>query len=73
MTKKKKEKPPMTLTDQVRAEIEATGKTGYAIAKAAGVKPETVYRFMARERDLQGASLNKLCAVLGLELKKKGE
>ncbi|MBA4189788.1 MAG: hypothetical protein C0467_17535 [Planctomycetaceae bacterium] len=43
------------------------GRTGYAVAKAAGLKPELLYRF-ARGGDLRLRSAAKLAAVLGLTL-----
>lgn len=43
------------------------GRTGYAIAKAAGLKPEIIYRF-ERGDDLRLSSAAKVAAVLGLEL-----
>ena len=46
----------------------AGGQTLYAIAKAAGLKPEVLYRFVAGERDLRLSSAAKLCAALRLEL-----
>lgn len=42
-------------------------QTLYAIAKAAGLKPELLYRFV-RGGDLRLKSAAKLAAVLGLEL-----
>ena len=44
-------------------------QTLYALAKAAGLKPEVLYRFAAGERDLRLSSAAKLCTALGLELR----
>jgi hypothetical protein len=70
--KRKKEPPPATVCDQLRAAIEASGKTHYRIGKDAGVKPELVARFVRRERDIRGETFAKIAAALGLELRKKG-
>jgi hypothetical protein len=43
------------------------GRTGYAIAKAAGLKPEILYRF-TRGDDLRLRSAAKLATVLELTL-----
>jgi DNA-binding phage protein len=59
---------PLTVLGQLRQAVEADGRTQYAIAKAAGIKPELLYRFMSRDRDLRGATIAKLCLALGLHL-----
>jgi plasmid maintenance system antidote protein VapI len=59
--------------DQVRDVFRESGWTFYRLGKEAGVKPETVARFIRRERDVRGETFAKLCAALGLELTKKGE
>ena len=59
---------PLTVLGQLRQAIDADGRTQYAIAKAAGIKPELLYRFMSRDRDLRGVTIAKLCLALGLHL-----
>jgi DNA-binding phage protein len=63
----------VTVCDQLRCAIEASGRTLYAVAKAAGLKPETLYRFMRRERDIRGETFAKIALALGLELAPKKE
>jgi hypothetical protein len=58
------------IEEQLRAvylTVMKTGRTGYAVAKAAGMKPEILYRF-ARGGDLRLKTAAKLAAVLGLTL-----
>src|SRR5262245_39628640 len=59
--------------DQLRDAFQRSGWTFYKLGKEAGVKPETVARFMRRERDVRSETFAKLCATLGLELAQKGE
>lgn len=65
MVKKRK-----TVCEQLKDAVEASGMTRYAIAKAAGVGQITLDRFMSGERDLRGATIDKLAEALGLELRK---
>ena len=44
------------------------GRTPYAVAVAAGLKPELLYRFIRGDRDLRLSSASKLAAALGLVL-----
>ena len=55
---------------QLYAAIESDGRTYYALAQAAGIKPEILYRFRDHERDLTLATAAKIAAALGLELRK---
>ncbi len=64
---------PGTVSEQLRRAVEVTGRTQYAVAKAAGLKPETLYRFMRRQRDITGETFSKLCLALGLELAPAGK
>jgi Helix-turn-helix domain len=59
--------------DQLRDAFRRSGWTFYKLGKAAGVKPETVARFMRRERDVRGETFAKLAAALGLTLVPVGE
>ena len=71
-TKGKREASPVTVCDQLREAIRASGKTHYRIGKDAGVKPEIVARFDRGERDVRAETFAKLAAALGLELRRKG-
>jgi hypothetical protein len=62
-----------TVCDQLRQAIEASGKTHYRIGKDARVKAEIVARFARQERDIRAETFAKIAAVLGLELRRKGE
>src|SRR5262249_43394162 len=64
---------PPTVSEQLRAAIRAGGKTQSPVAKAAGLKPATVYRFVRRQRDVTGDTFSKLCKALGLVLAPAGE
>ena len=57
------------LGEQLREAIEASGLTAYRIAKAAGIRPEMISRFLNRERDLTLESAGKVAAALRLELR----
>lgn len=70
MTPRKKE--PETVSEQLRAAIHASGLTMYRIAKDGGLDPASVARFLDGA-DLRSGSLDKICTVLGLELRPKGE
>lgn len=56
------------LGEQLREAIAASGLTAYRIAKAAGIRPEMISRFLNRERDLTLESAGKVAAALRLEL-----
>lgn len=55
------------LSEQLRQAIKADGRTPYAIAKAADLEPDAVYRFQ-EGKDLRLSSAAKLAAVLSLRL-----
>jgi len=61
-----------TLTDQLKAEIAASGLSGYMLAKLSGVPQPVVQRFLAGERGISLTTADKLAATLKLELRKKG-
>jgi plasmid maintenance system antidote protein VapI len=67
MGKAKKAKPA-TLTDQLKAAIERSGLSIYAISKGSGVAQPVLSRFMAGERDIRMATADKLAAFFGLRL-----
>jgi hypothetical protein len=64
----------MSISDQLRRIIESSGQSWYRIAVESGVQQSSLSRFMRGERGLTTDSLDKIGAVLGLELKvrKKG-
>jgi transcriptional regulator with XRE-family HTH domain len=64
---KKKQTPP-TLTEVVRETIRARSLTAYRVGKTIGTTPPVIQRFLNGERDLRGATLDKLAAALGLAL-----
>ncbi|QDU63199.1 helix-turn-helix protein [Planctomycetes bacterium Pan216] len=69
--KKRRDVDPASLSGQLLNAIEsaeASGMTQYAIAKAAGIKPELLYRFVSGERDLKLATAAKITEVLRLQL-----
>jgi len=60
---------PQSITDQLKAFLLTTGsKTGYGAAKAAGVTPIVVARFIRGERSLNLGTVDRLADVLGLQL-----
>ena len=54
--------------DQVRAAIEASGKTRYRIAKDTGVTQPQLSRLMSGERGLSIEALECLIDYLGMEI-----
>ena len=64
----------MTVTDQLRAAIEAETKrrTMYQVAKGSGVNWAVLSRFLTGERPtLRSDTVDRLCDFLGLELRSK--
>lgn len=55
------------LSEQLRQAIKADGRTAYAIAKAADLEPDALYRFQ-EGKDLRLSSASKVAAVLDLRL-----
>jgi hypothetical protein len=66
MTKKKTK--PLTLTQTVRNAILSRSLTAYRVSQTIGTRPHVVQRFLNRERDLRGATLDKIAVALGLAL-----
>ena len=59
----------MTVSEQLRQAIVASGETHYRIGKETGTSPTVIDRFVSREREhLNTVTVDKLCAYLGLEL-----
>jgi hypothetical protein len=68
MTKQKPKPRTLTLTEAVRETIKARRLTAYRVSHTIGTKPHVVGRFLNGERDLRGATLDKITAALGLAL-----
>jgi hypothetical protein len=60
------------ITEQLRAEILASGKSVFAISRQADIGYTKLRNFIARTGDLRCDSLDRLAAVLGLRLVKVG-
>jgi transcriptional regulator with XRE-family HTH domain len=58
----------LNVCDQIRDAFRASGWTFYKLGREAGVKPETVARFIRRERDVRSETFAKLAGALGLTL-----
>jgi transcriptional regulator with XRE-family HTH domain len=56
------------LSDTLRAAVEQSGLTPYAVAQAAGVKVQVVSRWLKGERDLYLKTADRIAAGLGLQL-----
>lgn len=64
---------PETMTKMLRRALQADKRPLLRIANAAGLPYPVVYRFAKGQRKgLSLASAEKLAAVLGMELRKKG-
>ena len=62
----------MTVTEQVKKVMLASGETHYRIGKEAGIDTRTLDRFIAGEQPfVRSDTLDKLCAYFGLELQPK--
>lgn len=57
-----------TVTDQLKRAIERSGLTLYRIAKDSDIAYPILHRFMAGERDLKLATVDKLAKYLKLRL-----
>ncbi len=57
------------ITDPLRCAIRASRLSHYRIAKDAGLQAGQLDRFMSGERDLMAASVDRLAAYFGLELR----
>lgn len=58
----------ISLADQIRKAIEASGRSDYELASNAGLAPSVVSRFVVGTRGLTLDSADRLCEVLGLHL-----
>jgi hypothetical protein len=55
--------------DQIRRAIRDSGLSLYAVARDAGVNVAPIQRFMAGEHGMTIDSAEKVCGVVGLELR----
>ncbi len=68
----RKSKRAKTVTEQLRQAIDDSGESRYAICKALDIDQGHLCRFVAGQSGLGLDVLNRLCAYLGLELRRKG-
>ena len=61
-------KKSKSLSDQIRAAIDASGKTRYRIWKETGISQATLSRFMSGERGLPMSVLDRLAKCIGIEI-----
>jgi len=59
-----------TLTDELRAAIDASELSRYAICRKIGLDPAVMSRFMSRQRGLSLDTLDALAKVLDLHITK---
>ncbi len=59
-----------TFPEQLRREINRSGMSLYAIAKATGIQKSQMSRFMSGERGLSIEGIEKVCTLIGLRLTK---
>lgn len=62
-------KKPRPIDAALRAAVERSGLTTYALSQLAGVTPQQVSRFVKGERDLTLGTASRLAQALGLELR----
>ena len=58
-----------TLQQQMREVMIADGRSRYRLSKETGIAAETLSRFYHGDRGLSAAAMDKMAAVLGLELR----
>tara|TARA_E500000318_G_scaffold94959_2_gene94543 strand:- start:256 stop:465 length:210 start_codon:yes stop_codon:yes gene_type:complete len=58
-----------TVTETLRHALETCGDSRYAVAKATGIPPSTLWRFVTEGRALRGDNIDILAEHLGLELR----
>jgi DNA-binding Xre family transcriptional regulator len=62
----------MTVTDQLREAMAASGIPQAELARLSQVPEAVLSRFRTKETTLRGDNLDRLCTALGMELVKKG-
>ena len=70
---KRKRKPPTTATDILRKAILESGLSFAEMERRSGVKRQSLMKFARAEQSLRLDMVDKLLAVLGLELTKKSQ
>ena len=61
----------MTLSDTIRDAMKRDGRSLYALANDSGVSRGQLVRFFNNQRELTLPAASKLCAALGLELRRR--
>lgn len=61
----------ISMVEQLRTAVRESGLTRAELARRADLPYAAVFEFYAGQRDLNFSSAAKLCAVVGLELRKK--
>ena len=61
----------LTMTDTLRRAIVESGLSLREVARRSGIDDRIVSRFAKGERDMQGKTMDRLCAALGLRLTTK--
>ncbi|MGD0461920.1 MAG: helix-turn-helix transcriptional regulator [Tepidisphaeraceae bacterium] len=59
---------PLPMSDQIRRAIDASGMSRYRICKEIGIPQSTMSRFMSGKLGLSMEVLDRLGALLGLEI-----
>lgn len=59
---------PKPIDTTLRAAVEKSGLTAYALSQIAGVTPQQIGRFVKGERDITLGTASKLAEALGFEL-----
>lgn len=57
-----------TISEQIRAAVDLSGQSRYAICQATGLDQAHLSRFMTGERALSQENIDRLCGHLGLQL-----
>lgn len=57
----------MTNTEELNKRIEASGLKKNYIAKALGIRPDTLSRKINNARDFTASEINTLCDILGID------
>jgi plasmid maintenance system antidote protein VapI len=59
---------PKTLSDEIRAAVDSSGLSRYAIAKALGIAESTMSRFVNGKGGLSMEYIDRLAELLGLHI-----
>ena len=62
-----------TLSYQLREIVASRGLSAYAVAKAAGIDPGVLSRFLSGTRDIRMETADRIAAALGLRLVEVGK